>query len=45
MLLYNLCLCDVNFREEILKDANIVQQIMTHWTLKELEYRYVLCYT
>ncbi|XP_026812588.1 ataxin-10 [Rhopalosiphum maidis] len=38
MLLYNLCLCDVNFREKILKDANIVQQIMTHWTLKELEY-------
>jgi len=39
MLLYNLCLCDVIFREEILKDVNIVQQIMTHWTQNEIEYR------
>lgn len=38
MLLYNLCLCDVNFREEILKDVNTIQQIMTHWSQKELEY-------
>ncbi|KAL4143221.1 hypothetical protein QTP88_005579 [Uroleucon formosanum] len=38
MLLYNLCLCDVNFREKILKDVNIVQQIMTHWTQNEIEY-------
>lgn len=39
MLLYNLCLCDINFREEIIKDVNIIQQIMTHWSQKELEYR------
>ncbi|XP_022173061.1 ataxin-10 [Myzus persicae] len=38
MLLYNLCLCDVNFRDEILKDVNIVQQIMIHWTQNEIEY-------
>lgn len=38
MLLYNLCLCDVNFRENILKDVTIVQQIMTHWTQNEIEY-------
>lgn len=38
MLLYNLCLYDVNFREEILKDVSITQQIMTHWTQNEIEY-------
>lgn len=39
MLLYNLCLNNTDFRLDILKDINIVQQIMNHWSKYEIEYR------
>lgn len=39
MLLYNLCLYNVNFRLDVLKNVTIIQKIMTHWTDNEIEYR------
>lgn len=39
MLLYNLCLSNNHSRLEILKDVEIVQKIMVHWSENELEYR------
>lgn len=39
MLLYNLCLHNDNDKREVLKDNDIIQQIMTHWIQNELEYR------
>lgn len=38
MLLYNLCLHNVNFRMDILKDIDIIQNILTNWTQHEIEY-------
>lgn len=41
MLIYNLCLYNNNFRLDVLKDVDIVQKIMEHWTRNEIEYRWV----
>jgi len=39
MLLYNLCLYNDDFRLNILKDDELVLQIIKHWTQNEIEYR------
>lgn len=39
MLFYNLSLHNDNDRLEVLKDNDLIQQIMIHWIQNEVEYR------
>jgi hypothetical protein len=39
MLLYNLCLYNTHFRQDVLKDEKVIKKIMEHWTHNEIEYR------
>lgn len=39
MLFYNLCLVNNEYRLNVLKDAELIQNILTHWSENEIEYR------
>lgn len=39
MLFYNLCLDNYEYRLNILKDVELIQKILTHWSENEIEYR------